>query len=194
PARSPNARAPRPSPRPSARRIVPRRRSPPAASRSPARSTRRSTRPGNPSSRARRRRTARARSAAPDSRSSRTVIGGPAADAEDDELRRPQRRDADETDEQALVEVVLRHGAAVAFHEVRLLRPAPEEGARAVLRLEEASDRQPHLRPERRAVRLEDRPLRATVDRLLEIGDVPPDGDIRPLRNRRRRVRRGRPD
>src|SRR5712692_2787404 len=50
------------------------------------------------------------------------VIGSPLPDAEDDELGRRERGDADEAHEPPVVEIVLGHRRAIALHEKRLLR------------------------------------------------------------------------
>ena len=50
-----------------------------------------------------------------------SACGGPQADAEDDELGRLHRRDADHADQPAVVDVGLRHRRAVALDEERLL-------------------------------------------------------------------------
>ena len=60
-------------------------------------------------------------------------VGGPLADAEDHELGRLDRRDADQADQPAVVEIVLRHRRAVAADEERLLGLVAEQ--RAVLPL-----------------------------------------------------------
>src|SRR5215212_11660509 len=52
---------------------------------------------------------------------SAAAVRGPLADAEHDELRGADRGDADQADEPAVVQVVLRHRGAVAAHEERLL-------------------------------------------------------------------------
>jgi hypothetical protein len=61
------------------------------------------------------------------------VVGSPLTDAEDDVLGRLHRRNTDDADQASIVEVVLAHGVAVAFHEVRVLRRAALHGAVAPL-------------------------------------------------------------
>src|SRR4051812_32100772 len=86
-------------------------------------------------------------------------VGGELADAEDHELRRLDRRDPDEADQPAVVEVVLRHRGAVAAHEVRLLRRGAQECAGAPLDVEEVLHGAADVAPQRLAVGLEHRPL-----------------------------------
>src|SRR5262245_40034696 len=108
-------------------------------------------------------------------------VGRLLADAEDHELGGFDHRDADETDEPAVVEVVLVHRAAVAAYEERLLRALTEQRARAPLAEQEAADRLADVGPQRGAVRLEHRPLRADVDRALEVVEVAPHAHVLPL-------------
>src|SRR3954447_2160281 len=61
--------------------------------------------------------------------SSDFAVGRPLADAEDDELGRTQRGDADQADQPPVIEVVLRHRRAVALDEVGLLRSVAEQRA-----------------------------------------------------------------
>src|SRR5207237_5961784 len=56
-------------------------------------------------------------------------VGSPLADAEDYELGGLGRGQADEDDEPAVVEVVLRHGRSVAADEVCVLRLVAQERA-----------------------------------------------------------------
>src|SRR3954470_16329031 len=76
------------------------------------------------------------------------------ADAEDHELRRPQRGHADEAHEAPVVEVVLRHRAAVADDEVGLLRRDAEQMPELELVEQEVLDGAADIRPQLRAVRL----------------------------------------
>src|SRR5438094_6312911 len=92
--------------------------------------------------------------------SSAAGVRGPLADAEDHELRRLDRRHADEADEAPIVQVVLRHRRAIAAHEVRLLRPLAEQRAVAPLDFEEVLDGLRDVGPEAVAVGLEHCPLR----------------------------------
>ena len=109
------------------------------------------------------------------------AISRPLADAEDHELGGLQRRDADQADQPAVVEVVLRHGRAVALHEVGLLGLVAEQRAALPFVEQEILDRAPHVGPQRVAVGLEHRPLRALVDRALEVGEVAPQVDVLPF-------------
>src|SRR4051794_25418909 len=97
------------------------------------------------------------------------MLGGPLPDPEDDELRGSQRGYADETDQPAVVEVVLGHRRAVALDEEGLLRLRSLQLARAPLGREEVGDGVPDLGPQRLGVRLEHSPLRATSDRSFEV-------------------------
>src|SRR5205085_2589525 len=101
--------------------------------------------------------------------SSRVGVGRPLADTEDDELRRIGRRHADQADQPAVVEVVLRHRGAVAAYEERLLRLGAHQRAGAPCRDEEVLDGLADRAPEPLVVRLEDGPLGRLVDRVLEI-------------------------
>src|SRR4051794_34532959 len=103
---------------------------------------------------------------------SAAAVRGPLADAEDDELRRADGGDADQADEPTVVEVVLRHGGAVAADEERLLGLVTEQRTVLPLRVQEVVDRPAHVVPEQFAIGLEDSPLRAAVDRVLEVGEV----------------------
>src|SRR5215211_2164795 len=62
-------------------------------------------------------------------RASGCGAGGLLADAEDDELRGLHRRDADEDDEPAVVDVGLGHRGLAHLDEERLLGRVPEERA-----------------------------------------------------------------
>src|SRR5881227_45414 len=106
----------------------------------------------------------------------------PLADAEDHELRGPQRRDADQADEPPVVEVVLGHRRAVAADEVRLLRLISQQRAVLPLVEQEVVDGAPDGGPETLTVRLEHGPLRAAVDRVLEEREVTSQVDVLPLR------------
>ena len=106
---------------------------------------------------------------------------GHLADAEDDELGRVQRRHADQADQPAVVEIVLRHRRAVAADEVGVLRLVAEQRAVLPLVEQEVGDGAAHVGPQLGAVGLEHRPLRALVDRVLEVGEVAPQVDVLPL-------------
>src|SRR5262249_12338401 len=59
----------------------------------------------------------------------RLLVRRPLPDAEDDELRGLDRSHANQTDQAAVVEVVLGHRGSVASHKERLLGSRAEEGA-----------------------------------------------------------------
>src|SRR5689334_12510113 len=82
-------------------------------------------------------------------------LSGVLEDAEDHELGRPHRRDADLADQAPVEDVVLRHRGAVAGDEERLLLRAPEQRAQPPLPAEEQPHRVGHARPEAVVVRLE---------------------------------------
>src|SRR2546421_1341604 len=114
-------------------------------------------------------------------RASYSAVRGPLADAEDDELGGPQRRDADQADKPAVVQVVLGHRRAVAFNEVRLFRLIAQQRAHLELVEQEVLDRAPDVGPERLTVGFEDRPLGSAVDGVLEVGEVAAEIDALPL-------------
>src|SRR3954454_65044 len=115
------------------------------------------------------------------SRSLLLCVARPLADPEDHELGRLQRRDADQADEAAVVEVVLRQRRPVAPDEVRRLGLVAEQRSHLELVEEEVRDGAADVRPQRLSVRLEHGPLRAPVDRVLEVREVPADVDVLPL-------------
>jgi hypothetical protein len=92
-----------------------------------------------------------------------------------------KRRHADETDKPAAVEVALGHRRAIAFHEEGLLGPVADERAAAPFGEQEVLDHAPHARPQGFAVRLEHRPLRSLVDRVLDVGEVAAQLDVFPV-------------
>jgi hypothetical protein len=49
------------------------------------------------------------------------VVRRPLTDSKDDELRGSQRRDTNQTDKPAIIEIVLSHRCTIALHEKRLL-------------------------------------------------------------------------
>src|SRR5262245_29776632 len=75
-------------------------------------------------------------------------VGGPLADAEDDELGRVGGRYPDEADETPVVEIVLGHGGAVTAHEVRLFGAGSHECAGAPDHQQEVLDALPDRRPQ----------------------------------------------
>ena len=100
-----------------------------------------------------------------------------------------RRRDADQADEPAVVDVVLRHRRAIAADEVRLLRLVAEQRALLPLVEQEVVDRASYVRPQRLAVGLEHRPLRSLVDRVLEEREVAAQVHVLPLGIRAHRAR-----
>src|SRR4051812_14156863 len=89
-------------------------------------------------------------------------------DLEDDEFGWLQRGKANEDIDNSLIDIVLRGGLLIALDEVGFLRRAALEGALAIHLMHERSDVGAELSPERLVVRLEDSPLRAAVEALLE--------------------------
>ena len=105
----------------------------------------------------------------------------PSAGLDDDELGRLQRREADDDVDNAQVDIVLRGGFLVALDEVGILRRLALERALAEKPVHERADVQANLRPQRLVVRLEDHPLRAAIEALLDEQSGAPDGDVFPL-------------
>src|SRR3954454_13967864 len=89
----------------------------------------------------------------------RLRVRGLLTDAEDDELRRLDHREPDLADEPTVIEIRLRHGAAVAADEERLVGRVAEQGTRAPLGIEEVGHRGAEPRPQLLAVGLEHDPL-----------------------------------
>ena len=85
-----------------------------------------------------------------------------------DELGGLERGEADDDVHDARVDVVLRGRLLVALDEVRLARRRALEGALAEQVLHEGADVEADLRPQRLVVRLEDHPLRAAIEALLD--------------------------
>src|SRR6476660_9001734 len=111
-----------------------------------------------------------------------SVVRGATLDSESNEFGRPQRREADLDVHDAVVDLVLGHRVGSALHEVRLVGRSPGEGALTKERREEAIDRLPDGRPQWLVVRLEDDPLRALLDAVLEVDQQPPDAYVPPFR------------
>src|SRR5215471_7148798 len=107
---------------------------------------------------------------------------GPLADSEDDKLGGLGRRHPDEADEPAVVQVVLRHGRRVAPDVIRLFGLAAEQRAGLPLAEQEAFDGVPDRVPQGWPVDLENDPLGALVDRLLQVVEVPAHAEVLPLR------------
>src|SRR5262249_48533849 len=89
---------------------------------------------------------------------------------------------------------VLRHGAAVAAYEERFLGRGAQQGAVDPLVVEKVAHSGADVCPEPLAVRLEHRPLRAAVDRGLEVQEIAAHVDVLPLRVARQRPRAPYPD
>src|SRR5467141_1358151 len=104
------------------------------------------------------------------------------ADAEDDELRRLHRSDADLADHLAGVDHLRRVGLGVALDVERLLRSLAHQRARVVDAQQEGGDVPGDPLPERLVVGLEDHPLRADLDRLLDHQEQAADVDVPPRR------------
>ncbi len=109
------------------------------------------------------------------------VVGGPLADAEDDEFGGLDGGDADVANEAAVVEIVLGHGGAIAADEEGLVRRGPEEASRLPFVGKEVRDSVADARPERVAVGLEDDPLRAFVDGAFDGKKVAAEVDVFPI-------------
>src|SRR4051812_46548952 len=108
--------------------------------------------------------------------------GAPLADAEDDELGRLHRGDADLADEAAVVDVGLRHRRVVALDVERLLLRAPLQHVVDPEPGQEVADAPPHARPQRFVVDLEDDPPRRAHDRLLDEDEQAAHVDVAPRR------------
>jgi hypothetical protein len=93
---------------------------------------------------------------------------GELTDTEDHELGWVRRRDTDQTDESAVVDIVLRHRRAIAADEVRLLGLRAHQRTGLPDAEEERFDRLDDALPERLIIRFEYDPLRAAVDRVLQ--------------------------
>ena len=96
------------------------------------------------------------------------VILAKAADADDDEFGGPERRDADHQDEDALIDVVLRHGRGVAAHEKGRLRLVALQRALPKQAEQEIRDAGADALPQRGAIGLEHAPLQAARDARLD--------------------------
>src|SRR5205814_2757061 len=100
------------------------------------------------------------------------------ADAEDHELGRLHRGDADLANHLAGVDDFRRVGLGVALHVERLLRRLAHQRARVVDAQEERRDVAVHPLPEPFVVRLEHHPLRPDLDRLLDHQEQAPHVDV----------------
>src|ERR1044072_8357953 len=103
---------------------------------------------------------------------------GHLADADDDELRRLQRGEADVEVHDAAVDVVLRRGLAGALDEGRTARRGALEGALPEQARHERVDVQAELAPQRLVVALEDRPLRPALQAFLAGERHAPPGQV----------------
>src|SRR5690606_5796569 len=108
-------------------------------------------------------------------------VAGDVADADDDELGRLHRCEADGKALDSLVDVALGRGLGVALHEVGVSWRGTLEGSPPEEVVHEGADGEPDLSPERLAVGLEDHPPGAPVAALLQEEGHPPHGDVLPL-------------
>ncbi len=102
--------------------------------------------------------------------------------AEDDKLRRSQRRKPDFDLDDAGADVRRRCRLPSALHEIRFARRRALKRALAEQPVEELADRQPQPRPKRFIVWLEDRPLRAPSHAFLDEQRRPAHGDVFEVR------------
>jgi hypothetical protein len=100
-----------------------------------------------------------------------------AADADDDEFGGPEWGEADHEVDDAVIDLVLRHGRGVATHEERLLRRVTLQGALVKQAEQEIFNTRAHPLPERWSVRLEYRRLQAGGDARLDEQFEPPHRD-----------------
>src|SRR2546423_3019503 len=104
----------------------------------------------------------------------------PLADSEDDELGRLDRGHADVHHELALVDRARWVVGLVAEDEERLVRRCPHERALHPQAAQERGDGTADARPQVGVVGLEDHPLGALPDRLLDGDEQPPHVDVPP--------------
>src|ERR1700704_762951 len=116
------------------------------------------------------------------------------ADPEDDELRRLHRSDADLADHLAGIDHFRRVGLRVALDVERLFRSLAHQRARVVDAQQEGGDVPGDPLPERLVVGLEDHPLGADLDRLLDHQEQAADVDVPPRRVAGDRARAPDPD
>src|ERR1700730_9610720 len=88
-------------------------------------------------------------------------VGGPLTDAENDEFRGIGRRHTDQADQPPVIEVVLRHGRAIAADKVCLLGLAAQQCARFPYDQQEIFDGMANVGPKALVVGLKHRPLGA---------------------------------
>src|ERR1041385_6459280 len=110
-------------------------------------------------------------------------------DTEDHEFGRLDRCDADQADETPVVDVVLGHGGPIAFHEERFVRSGSHQSAVEPHGPEKRADGRADRAPGHFVIRLEDGPLRATIDRLFDKDKKAPHVDVLPHRIGRHRAR-----
>src|SRR5215468_7664915 len=116
-------------------------------------------------------------------------VGGELTDAEDDELGWLDDGDADETDQPPVVQIVLCHGRAVAAHEERLLWLGAHQSIVLPLAVKEVPDGLANVGPGHLVVLLEDHPLGALFNGVLDVIEVAPRAQILPARVRADRAR-----
>src|SRR5262245_33578271 len=103
-------------------------------------------------------------------------------ETEDDELRRLHRRDPDLADDLPAIDDVRGIRLGVALHVEGLLRSRPEQRAVPPDTQEERVDRALDPLPEVEVVRLEDDPLGALEDRLLDVVEQTANVEVPPRR------------
>jgi hypothetical protein len=91
------------------------------------------------------------------------------SDAEDDEFRRFDWSNTDQTDEPSVIDVILGHRRPVTFHQEGLLGFGPHEGAVFPDPGEKVCDGCAHPPPELFAAGFEDDPLGTFSNRLFEV-------------------------
>src|SRR5215471_5712127 len=111
-------------------------------------------------------------------------LSGELLQLDEHELGRLERGEADEDVHDSAVDVALHGRGVVALDEVRLGRGRAGEGALPEQRLHEGGHVQAELGPERFVVRLENRPLGAAEQALLDHQRKPAHGDVLPLARR----------
>src|SRR3954470_23274058 len=107
---------------------------------------------------------------------------GDLGDPKADELPWSQRCHPDLADDLARGDPLGRVRLPVTPDEERRIRGGPGQGALTPLLDEEGADRTADGGPQPLVVGLEDDPLRARDDRLFEVADQSPDGEVAPVR------------
>src|SRR5206468_3755206 len=108
-------------------------------------------------------------------------LSGHLLDFDDDEFGRLEWREADHDVDNAQVNVVLSRGFLIALHEVSVARGHALERALAEKPVHECADVEPNLRPQWLVVGLEDDPLSAAIEALLDEQRRAPHGNVLPL-------------